>query len=163
MIPQLNYLTSKQVESIMTSSSERPSCPQAWNLLAHLWRICSTVLDDSAPALEEMGLSPKTFFLLKAVGDHPFPAELARVMHLPPPTVTYMVKQLESLGYIERRPEPGDLRKFRLIVTETGARAMARGQEEAATVLNLRLARLGPEELSTFQRYVERLSRPAGE
>ena len=51
-----------------------------------------------------LGLSPKTFFLLTAVEEHPFPAELARKMHLPPPTVTYMIKQLEERGFLGVRP-----------------------------------------------------------
>ena len=47
-----------------------------------------SVMDDSEPDLEALGLTPKAFFLLAAVEEHPFPAELARRMHLPPPTVT---------------------------------------------------------------------------
>jgi DNA-binding MarR family transcriptional regulator len=122
-----------------------------------------SVLDESAPAMESLGLSPKTFFLLAAVEGAPFPAELARVMHLPPPTVTYMVKQLESLGYLERKPEPGDLRKFRLIVTEAGGRAIARAKEAAGAVLGLRLCRLSPEEIAEFRKSVDRLVKPADE
>jgi DNA-binding MarR family transcriptional regulator len=147
----------------MPSTSEGPKCPYSWGLLAQLWSICQSVLDDSAPALEAMGLSPKTFFLLSAVETHPFPAELSRMMHLPPPTVTYMLKQLEAIGYLERRAEPGDLRKFRLIVTEAGAQAIARAREESAAILSRRLARLDPEEIDPFVKVVERLSRPEAE
>ena len=96
-------------------------------ILANLWRLVESVLDDSAPALEALGLSPKAYFLLEAIGEHPFPAELARRMHLPPPTVTYLVKQLEGKGYLERRAEPGDLRKFRLVRTVAGDRAIGQG------------------------------------
>ncbi len=84
-------------------------------------------------------------------------------MHLPPPTVTYMVKQLESLGYLERRAEPGDLRKFRLIVTEAGALAIAGAREAAGRILDQRLGRLEPEEIATFARLVEKVARPGRE
>ena len=72
--------------------------PDACGILANLWQLIQSVMDDSEPALEALGLSPKAFFLLEAVEEHPFPAELARRMHLPPPTVTYLVKQLEAKG-----------------------------------------------------------------
>ena len=95
IIPLLNYLTSEIGEPTMSSSSKKGR-PDACGILANLWQLIQSVLDDSEPDLEALGLSPKAFFLLAAVEEHPFPAELARRMHLPPPTVTYMVKQLEE-------------------------------------------------------------------
>ena len=147
----------------MTSSSEKPGGADAWGLLAHLWQLIQSVLDDSAPALEAMGLTPKALFLLSTVEEHPFPAELARLMHLPPPTVTYLVKQMEAGGFLERRAEPGDLRKFRLVLTDGGHRAIAGGREAIGTAMNARLARLAPEEIGPFDRVVERLARPGAE
>jgi DNA-binding MarR family transcriptional regulator len=144
----------------MTLSSQGPGQLDAWGILAHLWQLIQTVLDDSAPALEAIGLTPKMFFLLSAVEEHPFPAELARLMHLPPPTVTYMVKQMESKGFLGRRTEPGDLRKFRLILTDDGRRAMAQAHEAIGQVMSARLVRLAPEEVGSFDRLVERLARP---
>ena len=81
----------------MSSSVEGES--NDCGILASLWRLIESIMDESEPALEELGLSPKAFFLLEAVEGHPFPAELARRMHLPPPTVTYLVKQLEARGF----------------------------------------------------------------
>jgi MarR family transcriptional regulator, organic hydroperoxide resistance regulator len=147
----------------MTSSSESPGGPDAWGILAHLWQLVQSILDDSAPALEAIGLTPKAFFLLAAVERHPFPAELARLMHLPPPTVTYMVKLMESKGFLERRAEPCDLRKFRLILTDGGRAAIESGREAIGAVLTARLARLAPEEIGPFDRVVERLARPSAE
>jgi DNA-binding MarR family transcriptional regulator len=129
-------------------------------ILANLWRLMESVLDDSEPALEALGLSPKAFFLLEAVGDHPFPAELARRMHLPPPTVTYLVKQLEAKGFLERRPEASDLRKFRLIQTPSGRKALGQGRKALGGVLGERLRRLAPEEVASFDRTVRRLATP---
>jgi DNA-binding MarR family transcriptional regulator len=128
------------------------------DILANLWRLVESVMDDSAPALEALGLSPKAFFLLEAVGDHPFPAELARRMHLPPPTVTYLVKQLESKGYLERRAEPGDLRKFRLVRTAAGDRAIKQGRDSLANVFGERLKRVDPGDVAAFDITVRRLA-----
>ncbi len=140
------------------SSSGKKGGPDACGILANLWQLVQSVLDDSEPALGALGLSPKAFFLLVSVEEHPFPAELARKMHLPPPTVTYMVKHLERQGFVERRAEPGDLRKFRLVVTSAGREAMRKSQEALGVVLAERIRRLEPEELVAFDRSVKRLA-----
>src|SRR5262249_58150300 len=123
------------------SSRSKQSEPDAPGILADLWRLIQAVMDDSEPELEALGLSPKAFFLLQAVEDHPFPAQLARRMHLPPPTVTYLVKPLEAGRFVERRAEPGDLRKFRLVVTDVGRMALMRGRQALGDVLDERLRR----------------------
>src|ERR1700739_4785203 len=109
--------------------SRKKGGPDASGILACLWQLIQSVMDDAEADLEALGLSPKAFFLLAAVEEHPFPAVLARRMHLPPPTVTYMVKQLEEKGFLERRPESGDLRKFRLTPTTAGRKALKEGRE----------------------------------
>lgn len=132
--------------------------PDASGILADLWRLIQSVMDDSEPELEALGLSPKAFFLLQAVEEHPFPAQLARRMHLPPPTVTYLIKQLESSGFLERRAEPGDLRKFRLVATELGRNVIVRGRQALGKVLGERLSRIDQEDALAFNRIVKRLA-----
>lgn len=141
----------------MPSSSEGRIDRDAWEIMGGLWQLGQGILDESAPEFEAIGLSPKTFFLLSAVDAAPFPAELARVMHLPPPTVTYMLKQLESIGYIERRAEPGDLRRFRLIVTESGRQAITRARKTAGEMLAKRLESLTTEERACLDRVLKKL------
>jgi DNA-binding MarR family transcriptional regulator len=144
------------------SSRRNQGGPDACGILADLWRLIQAVMDDSEPELEALGLSPKAFFLLQAVEEHPFPAQLARRMHLPPPTVTYLVKQLEAGGFMERRAEPGDLRKFRLVVTDAGRMALQRGRQALGDVLGGRLQRIDPEDVLAFDRIVKRLAGPHG-
>lgn len=148
----------------MSSSSEKKNCgPDTCGMLADLWRLMQSVKDDAEPELEALGLSSKAFFLLQAVEDNPFPAELSRRMHLPPPTVTYLVKQLEGLGFVERRAEPGDLRKFRLVATEEGRSALARGRQALSAALGQRLGRLAERDVVAFGRIVRRLAGPHDE
>jgi DNA-binding MarR family transcriptional regulator len=139
------------------SSSGKKRQPDARGVLANLWHFMQSVLDEAAPGLDVLGLTPKTFFLLTAVEEHPFPAELARRSHLPPPTVTYMIKQLEEKGFLERQAEPGDLRKFRLILTGNGRLALRRGWGALGTTLVDRLDRLDREDAIAFDRIVKRL------
>ena len=119
---------------------------------ADLHSICKDALEECRAA------HPSTRIALETVGDAPFPAELARRMHLPPPTVTYLVKQLEAKGFLERRAEPGDLRKFRLVQTAAGREALGRGTEALGLVLGERLRRLDPKEVVVFDRIVRRLA-----
>jgi DNA-binding MarR family transcriptional regulator len=144
------------------SSSSKKGKPDASDILANLWQLIQSVLDDSEPDMEALGLSPKAFFLLAAVEEHPFPAKLSRKMHLPPPTVTYLVKQLEEKGFLERRAEPGDLRKFRLLQTVAGRKALDQGQEVLGLMLGQRLKRLDREEIVTFDEIVKRLAERNG-
>jgi DNA-binding MarR family transcriptional regulator len=129
-----------------------------WETLANIWQLTQLIVEDSAPALEELGMHPKAFFLLAHLDLSPFPAELARIMCLPPPTVTYIVKQLEEKRYLLRKAEPGDLRKFRLVLTESGRRAVQTGQEKVNEVFGRRLSRLDVKDIALFERIVARLA-----
>jgi DNA-binding MarR family transcriptional regulator len=146
----------------MSSSGKKKAEQDASGILANLWQLVQSVFDESEPDLVGLGLSPKTFFLLTAVEEHPFPAELARRMHLPPPTVTYMIKQLEERGFLARQAEPGDLRKFRLVQTVAGRVALRRGKETLSAVLVDRLRRLDREDVRAFDRIVGRLAEGNG-
>ena len=46
------------------SSSSKKGRPDACGILANLWRLMFSVIDDSEPDLEALGLSPNAFFLL---------------------------------------------------------------------------------------------------
>ena len=162
IIPLLNYLTSERSAPTM-SSRHKTGKPDACGILADLWQLMQSVLDDAEIDMEAIGLSPKAFFLLAAIEEHPFPAEIARKMHLPPPTVTYLIKQLEEKGLVERRAEPGDLRKFRLVQTDAGRQARDQGQEVLGFVLGRRLERLDRQEIVMFDGIVKRLARRNGD
>jgi len=130
-----------------------------WEVLTSIWHLAHLIVEDSASGLEELGLHPKAFFLLTYVDQCPFPAELARAMSLPPPTVTYIIKQLEEKHYILRKAEPGDLRKYRLVLTASGRKAVKAGQEKVTEVFGRRLARLTSAEIAQFENVVWRLIR----
>jgi DNA-binding MarR family transcriptional regulator len=146
----------------MSSSGKKKGEQDASGILANLWQLVQSILDESEPDLDALGLSPKTFFLLTAVEEHPFPAELARRMHLPPPTVTYMIKQLEERGLLGLQAEPGDLRKFRLVQTVAGREALRRGKGTLSALFVERLRRLDRENVLAFGRIVERLAERNG-
>jgi DNA-binding MarR family transcriptional regulator len=146
----------------MSASGKKKGELDACGIMADLWQLVQSILDESEPDLDGLGLSPKTFFLLTAVLEHPFPAELARRMHLPPPTVTYLIKQLEERGFLERQAEPGDLRKFRLVQTVAGREALRRGSDTISAVLAERIRLLEKEDVLAFNRIVKQLAQKNG-
>lgn len=46
--------------------------------------------------------------------------ELACRLGVEPPTITKMLRRLEDLGLLERRPDPADARSFRVYLTDGG-------------------------------------------
>ncbi len=145
------------------TSIEQPGGSDACRILGHLWHLVGSVMDEMEPALEDLGMSAKAFFLMIEVGEHPFPAQLARKLHLPPPTVTYLIKQLEEKGFLSRRSEAGDLRKFRLVPTPEGLGALGKGIAAFSAIAAERVGRVAAEELAVFERVAVQLSTARGE
>ncbi len=143
--------------------SEKGDGSDASLILGQLWHLVGSVLDEVEPSLEALGMSPKAFFLLVEVAEHPFPAELARKLFLPPPTVTYLVKQLEGKGYLARRAEAGDLRRFRLVLTPEGLEALRKAEAAFTAIAGERAGRVAPEDMVVFHRVVKRLLPARGE
>lgn len=86
------------------------------------------LFDDVEPELEKISLDPKSFFLLGLLEENPYPAQLAKALCLPNPTVTFLLKRLEKHEYLKRSSEPDDLRKFRFTLTPAGRKALSKGE-----------------------------------
>ena len=69
------------------------------------------------------------------------PSELATRLRMSKQALNYLLGQLERLGYLERRPDPDDLRSKRIALTPRGTSAIdvireAVGEVEAAWASN---------------------------
>jgi len=128
---------------------------------SELWtlnfQLLMSVMNGVAPAVRQQGLEMKEFFLLSEVDEHPNPAELARVLMTPKPTITFMVKRMEAAGYLRRELEPGDLRRFRLTLTAAGRKAMEKARGILDEAFGERLSRLTPPQRMELQRLLERM------
>ena len=65
------------------------------------------------------------------------PTELATRLRISKQALNYLLRELERLDYLERRPDPDDLRSKRVVLTRRGAAAVrvireAVGEKEAA-------------------------------
>ena len=60
------------------------------------------------------------------------PSELARIEGVAAPTATRAVAELESRGFVERRPDPADGRAFFVSATRAGEEAVLHARVERA-------------------------------
>lgn len=129
----------------------------SWDLLQLNMAFYQTVMSRAEGALARLGLEIKSFFLLQAVELCQSPAELAKHLLMPKPTVTFMLKKLERQGYVQRHSVPGDLRKFAFSVTPAGQRALRQGQAIITPALEESFNRLSPAEYATYVRLIQKM------
>jgi DNA-binding MarR family transcriptional regulator len=122
------------------------------------YRLLMTVITGVARELSDLGLEPKELFLLGALDEHPYPAELASELCIPKPTVSVTVKRLQAAGMLRREIDPEDLRRHRLTLTVGGRKAMTRGMELLSHAFGARLERLSHNERSHLAAMLEKLN-----
>jgi DNA-binding MarR family transcriptional regulator len=118
----------------------------------------TSLLAEVAPRIRALRLEIKEFLLLSKLDEHPNPAALARVLVAPKPSVTFMVKRMEALGYVRRELQPDDLRRFRLTLTSSGRSAMESAREIFDQEFGRRLSRLTQAQRVELMRIFERLA-----
>jgi DNA-binding MarR family transcriptional regulator len=129
---------------------------------ARVWRLnlqlSTEVLNEAADRIAALGLDVKEYFVLDGVEERPYPAELARCLSIPRPSMTLHLKNLQAKGFLVRNIDPVDQRRHRLELTEagrtavTGARAILHGQ------YGQRLVRLSDAEQTQFAALLEKLT-----
>lgn len=137
------------------SSATEPLFP--WELILQIMVMFQSVMAEAEPALTALGLETKQFFLLSVLDENPNPAQLAKILMLPRPSITFLIKQAEAVGHIHREAVPEDLRKFRLSLTPSGREVMEKGREILNTHFGERLNRLSQAELQAFLKIIDTL------
>jgi len=129
-----------------------------WTLWTLNFQVMTSLMVEVAPRLRELRLEIKEFLLLSKLDEHPNPADLARALVMPKPSVTFMVKRMEALGYLRRELQPDDLRRFRLTLTPSGRSAMESGRQIFDQEFGRRLSRLTQAQRVELMRIFERLA-----
>lgn len=122
------------------------------------YRLLVRVVDEVMAPVEELGLDTKELFLLDRVDECPYPADLARQLRWPKPTVTFTVKRVEQKGFLRREIDNADLRRHRLILTPSGRKAMTRGMQLVVAAYEERLSRLTRAEQASLGAMLEKMS-----
>jgi len=131
--------------------------PSPWELWTLNFELCMAIMAEVEPEVREHGLEMKELFLLGKLDDHPYPGDLARALLTPKPSITFMVKRMEALGFIQRHTEADDLRRFRLTLTRSGRKAMEAARAILDEAYARRLGRLSAGERAELARMLVRL------
>ncbi|QDL93217.1 MarR family transcriptional regulator [Paroceanicella profunda] len=121
-------------------------------------KLSTETLNEAAPEIEGQGFEPKAFFVLDGIEAQPSPAELARQLSMPKPTLTAYLKNLEARGYVKRSIDTRDLRRHRLELTPAGAEALAQARGALLRRYGERLVRLSDAEKTTLAALLEKLT-----
>ncbi|HJR95591.1 MAG TPA: MarR family transcriptional regulator [Gaiellaceae bacterium] len=79
------------------------------------------------------------------------PSELATRLRISKQALNYLLGELERLDYLERRPDPDDLRSKRVALTPRGASAIGVIREAVAEVETAWTQQLGPKRFSQLR------------
>lgn len=115
--------------------------------------------------LSSLGLTSRMWGALNvlAADDGITQQQLGRAIGMDPSSMVATIDELESLGYVERRPHPSDRRARALHITEAGREALERGRRLAREAHEELLAPLSGEERAQLHELLLRLALATGE
>src|SRR5262245_21086928 len=79
------------------------------------------------------------------------PSELAARLGVSKQALNYLLGELERLGYLERRPDPDDMRSKRVVLTRRGTTAVGVIREAVADREDAWARQLGPERFAQLR------------
>ncbi len=142
-------------------AAEGGGLPGELDFLRALWELDHALGARSKRMLADLGVTGPQRLVVRALGLRPgaAPAELARLLHLHPASVTRLVASLARRGLVARAPHPRDSRRLQLRLTPRGARvdAARTGTVEAAVAAVLR--RRGAREVAAARDLLGELAR----
>jgi DNA-binding MarR family transcriptional regulator len=89
------------------------------------------------------------------------PSELATRLRISKQALNYLLGELERFDYLERRPDPDDLRSKRVALTRRGTSAIGVIREAVAEVETAWAQQLGPERFAELRNLLLELNHPA--
>jgi DNA-binding MarR family transcriptional regulator len=98
-----------------------------WEIFQILWGFFSHIIEETAPVMARYGLHHKSLAVLALLEQTNTPQEISRLLGVPAPTLSHMLRELEEKGLIARSLDPQDKRRFRLRRTDEGEAAYLAG------------------------------------
>ncbi len=88
------------------------------------------------------------------------PSELATRLQVSKQALNYLLGQLERLDYLERRPDPDDLRSKRVALTQRGTSAISVIREAVGEIETAWSQQLGPKRFAQLRNLLLDLNQP---
>jgi MarR family transcriptional regulator, organic hydroperoxide resistance regulator len=119
-----------------------PRLDRTLAFLRLLWALDHGLQRVSKRLEAERGVTGQQRLLLRVVARNPgiSPGALAEALHLHPSTVTGLVQRLVRRGFVTRRPDPSDRRRFSLALTARARPAVAPGPRTVEALVAKALA-----------------------
>lgn len=89
------------------------------------------------------------------------PTDVAAQVGISKQALNYLLRELERLGYLERKPHPDDLRSKRIVLTQRGIAAVGVIRDAVAEVEAAWEQRLGPKRFALLRNLLLELQQPA--
>ena len=89
------------------------------------------------------------------------PSELAARLRISKQALNYLLGELERLDYLERRPDPDDLRSKRVALTSRGTSAIGVIREAVVEMETTWARQLGPKRFAQLRNLLRDLNQPA--
>src|SRR5215813_5868911 len=89
------------------------------------------------------------------------PSELATRLRITKQALNYLLGELERLDYLERRPDPDDLRSKRVALTPRGTAAIGVIRDAVGEIEAAWAQQLGPKRFAQLRRLLLDLNQPA--
>src|SRR5712691_7413538 len=88
------------------------------------------------------------------------PSELAARLRISKQALNYLLGELERLGYLERRPDPDDLRSKRVALTPRGTAAIVANREAVVEMETIWAQQLGAKRFAQLRNLLLDLNQP---
>jgi DNA-binding MarR family transcriptional regulator len=88
------------------------------------------------------------------------PSELAARLRISKQALNYLLGELERLDYLERQPDPDDLRSKRVVLTPRGAAAINVIREAVGEIETTWAQQLGPKRFAQLRKLLLELNQP---
>jgi DNA-binding MarR family transcriptional regulator len=156
-------MTASDPSSLFTNSAEEPFGPPLIGALLRVPR--EAVQRHMLERLHERGFDDLDAAHLN-VFQYPGPqgarpSELAGRLRISKQALNYLLGQLERLDYLERRPDPDDLRSKRVALTPRGTAAVRVIRDAVAEIESAWAQQLGPQRFAQLRGLLLDLNQPA--